>query len=237
MYEELKKYIDDASYIVFFGGAGVSVESGIPDFRSSSGLYANNKSAEYMLSHECFEDETSDFYKFYFENMIYLDAQPNACHLGLTKLEESGKLKAIITQNIDGLHQKANSKNVYELHGSVLRNECICCGSKYDLNETIALKDDHHIPRCRKCNCVIKPDVVLYGESLNEKVLYDAIDHIKKADLLIVGGTSLQVYPAAGLIHYYQGDKIVLINKGATPFDHYADLVIKDAIGEVFKKL
>ncbi len=238
MYQQLKKLIDQSEYIVFFGGAGVSVESGIPDFRSAQGLYANHKSAEYMLSHECFEDECESFYDFYFKNMIYPDAQPNACHIGLAKLEKEGKLKAIITQNIDGLHQKAGSKKVYELHGSVLRNKCVSCGKHYDLDQLLQLKKTNsNIPRCNKCNSIIKPDVVLYGESLDYDILYASIDHLMKADLLIVGGTSLQVYPAAGLIQYFKGNHIVLINKGETKYDQYAHLVIRDSIGEVFSKL
>lgn len=233
----LRKMIEESNYIVFFGGAGVSVESGIPDFRSASGLYKNTYRAEYMLSSDCFHDDPASFYDFYFQNMIYPNAKPNGCHNFLTKLEQSGKLKAIITQNIDGLHQAAKSKNVLELHGSVLRNYCVACHKPYSLEQILKLKDEQGIPRCSKCHHMIKPDVVLYGESLDYNVLEQSINHLSKADLLIVGGTSLQVYPAAGLIHYFHGKNIVLMNKSATNFDNLANLVIRDAIGETLSKL
>lgn len=234
---QLKQMIEESNYIVFFGGAGVSVESGIPDFRSASGLYKNTYRAEYMLSSDCFINEPENFYDFYFKNMIYPNAKPNGCHHFLTKLQQSGKLKAIITQNIDGLHQEANSKNVLELHGSVLRNYCTSCHKHYSLDQILKLKDDKGIPRCSKCHHMIKPDVVLYGESLDYNVLEQSIAHISKADLLIVGGTSLQVYPAAGLIHYFNGKNIVLMNKSTTSLDYLASLVIREPIGETLSKL
>lgn len=246
MYDELNKLIQNSNNIVFFGGAGVSTESNIPDFRSESGLYKAQQyyghSPETILSHDFFYSETETFYRYYKENLIYKDALPNSAHIGLSKLEEMGKLKAVITQNIDGLHQKAGSKRVYELHGSVLKNTCTSCKSHFDLDYIMDVahfgKRGHtitDIPICDKCGSIIKPDVVLYGESLDETVITGAVNAIEKADLLIVGGTSLAVYPAAGLINYFNGNNIVLINKDKTPFDNRAALVIHAPIGEVFK--
>lgn len=248
MYDELKNLIQDSSNIVFFGGAGVSTESNIPDFRSESGLYHAQKSYGYspetMLSHDFFYGNTEIFYRYYKENLIYRDAMPNSAHIGLAKLEETGKLKAVITQNIDGLHQKAGSKNVYELHGSVLRNTCTSCGAHFDLDYIMDIAHSGRrgntvsdIPICDKCGAVVKPDVVLYGEALDDSVVVGAVNAIEKADLLIVGGTSLAVYPAAGLINYFHGKDIVLINKDATPFDNRASLVLHAPIGEVFRAI
>ena len=231
----LQKYIDESNNIVFFGGAGVSTESGIPDFRSKDGLY-NQKykfPPEIILSSTFFWSKTEDFYDFYKEKMNALSAKPNIAHEYLTKLENEGKLKAIVTQNIDGLHQKAGSKKVYELHGSINRNYCVGCGKFYNGEKIF---NSSKVPRC-ECGNVIKPDVVLYGESLNEEIVEGAIDAISKADLLIIGGTSLNVYPASSYINYFNGKNIVLINKDVTPFDNRASLVINDKIGSVFKKL
>ena len=231
----LQKYIDESNNIVFFGGAGVSTESGIPDFRSKDGLY-NQKykfPPEIILSSTFFWSKTEDFYDFYKEKMNALSAKPNIAHEYLTKLENEGKLKAIVTQNIDGLHQKAGSKKVYELHGSINRNYCVGCGKFYNGEKIF---NSSKVPRC-ECGNVIKPDVVLYGEPLNEEIVEGAIDVISKADLLIIGGTSLNVYPASSYINYFNGKNIVLINKDVTPFDNRASLVINDKIGSVFKKL
>lgn len=237
MDERLKKIIDESSNIVFFGGAGVSTESGVPDFRSESGLYhAKQKyghSPETMLSHTFYVNHPEAFYQYYKENLIHPEARPNAAHRALAKLEEMGKLRAVITQNIDGLHQKAGSKAVYEVHGSVLRNYCESCHKFYDVNY---IMDESHckdgVPYCT-CGGRIKPDVVLYEEALDQRVLGAAVDAIERADCMIVGGTSLVVYPAAGLINYFHGKHLVLINKSATPYDSKADLVINDAIGKV----
>lgn len=233
--ENLKKIIEESSNIVFFGGAGVSTESNIPDFRSSLGLYTTKNNYAYppeiMLSHSFFENHTEDFFEFYKAKMIYKDAKPNAAHLALTKLEEQGKLKAIITQNIDGLHQAAGSKNVLELHGSVHRNYCVKCGKRYDLNYVIG--SESMIPKCEACGGIVRPDVVLYEEGLDMCVLDKSVNYIENADVLIVGGTSLVVYPAANLIHYYRGNKLVLINKAATAYDKQANIVISDSIGKV----
>lgn len=239
MDERLKKVIDESETIVFFGGAGVSTESNIPDFRSESGLYhAQEKygySPETMLSHTFYVNHTELFFKYYKENLIYPDAQPNDAHRALAKLEEMGKLKAVITQNIDGLHQKAGSKKVYELHGSVLRNYCEKCGRFHDVDY---IMDEAHckngVPYC-SCGGRIKPDVVLYEEMLDDSCIQGAVDAIQKADTLIIGGTSLVVYPAAGLINYFRGKNLVLINKSQTPYDGKADLVIYDAIGKVMR--
>ncbi|ADO82120.1 NAD-dependent protein deacylase [Ilyobacter polytropus] len=233
MYEELKNIIKKSNNIVFFGGAGVSTESNIPDFRSATGLYAH--SPEYLLSRTYFDSNTEEFYKFYKENLIFKDAEPNDAHYALAKLEELGKLKAVITQNIDGLHQKAGSKKVYELHGSVIRNYCMKCNEYHDLDYIISFKET--VPRCRKCGGLVKPDVTLYEEMLDMDVFGGAIDCISKADVLIVGGTSLVVYPAASLVEYYKGSKLVLINKGATSYDNKASLVIDARIGEVLKEV
>ena len=232
--EILKKWIDECENIVFFGGAGVSTESNIPDFRSTDGLY-NMKYAyppETILSHTFFMRKSSDFYDFYWDKMIYEDAKPNKAHIALAKLEEMGKLKAIITQNIDGLHQMAGSKEVMELHGSVLRNNCMSCNAFYSLSDIETKKD---IPRC-KCGGIIKPDVVLYEEGLNQEIISKSVNYLQKADMLIVAGTSLTVYPAAGLIDYFKGDKLVVINKSPTSRDSYADLLISEPVGETLYK-
>lgn len=232
---ELKKWIQESNNIVFFGGAGVSTESGIPDFRSVDGLY--NQKYDYppetILSHTFYSRNTEEFYRFYREKMLFLDARPNAAHKKLAQWEREGKLKAVITQNIDGLHQEAGSRNVLELHGSVLRNYCQKCGRFYDV---WAVKNSEGTPRC-ECGGGIKPDVVLYEEGLDNKTIEDAVYFISRAEVLIIGGTSLAVYPAAGLIDYYQGDKLVLINKTPTPRDQQADLVIQGSIGKVFAAL
>ena len=229
--EELQSVIDKSKRIVFFGGAGVSTESGIPDFRSVDGLY-NQKydyPPEQILSHTFFVHKTSEFFRFYRDKMLCLDKKPNKAHYKLAELEKAGKLSAVVTQNIDGLHQAAGSKRVYELHGSVLRNYCTKCGRFYDAE---FIKNSADIPKCT-CGGIIKPDVVLYEESLDPDVLAGAVAHISRADMLIVGGTSLQVYPAAGLINYYSGNKLVLINKTGTPYDNYANLGINDSVGKV----
>lgn len=239
MDERLKKVIDESRSIVFFGGAGVSTESNIPDFRSESGLYhAQQKyghSPETMLSHTFYRNNTEMFFRYYKENLIYPDAQPNDAHKALAKLEEMGKLKAVVTQNIDGLHQKAGSKKVYELHGSVLRNYCEKCGQFYDVDY---IMDESNctdgIPHCH-CGGIVKPDVVLYEEMLNDECIEGAVRAIENADTLIIGGTSLVVYPAAGLINYFRGKNLVLINKSQTQYDNRADLVIYDAIGKVMR--
>lgn len=232
--EQLKRWIDESQNIVFFGGAGISTESGIPDFRSVDGLY--NQKYDYppetILSHSFYLRRPEEFFRFYREKMLYLDAKPNRGHEALAKLEEIGKLKAVITQNIDGLHQKAGSKNVYELHGSVLRNYCTRCGKFYLAEQLLKRLEETKIPSC-ECGGRIKPDVVLYEESLNQKVMEGAIRAIQEADMLIIGGTSLAVYPAAGLIQYYRGSKLVLINKTSTPLDGKAQLCIQDSFGEV----
>ncbi len=233
---ELQKIIDEHDNIVFFGGAGVSTESGIPDFRSVDGLY-NQKYAwppETILSHTFFKRNTEEFYRFYHDKMLALDAKPNAAHKKLAELEAAGKLRAVVTQNIDGLHQMAGSKTVYELHGSVHRNYCQRCGAFYD---AYYMAEAEGIPVCEKCGGVIKPDVVLYEEGLDQQVIEGAVRAIRDAQVLIVGGTSLVVYPAAGLVQYFRGDKVVLINKGATSMDGTADLLIQDPIGEVLGQI
>jgi NAD-dependent deacetylase len=228
--QTLQKTIDDSKNIVFFGGAGVSTESGIPDFRSVDGLYSQKYRypPETILSHSFFVAHTDEFYGFYREKMLCLDAQPNKAHLKLAELEKAGKLAAVVTQNIDGLHQKAGSQSVFELHGSVHRNLCRRCSKSYDAAFILA---GEGIPHCT-CGGVIKPDVVLYEEPLNEAMVEGAIEAIAAADALIVGGTSLAVYPAAGLLNYFSDNKLVLINKTPTPYDHRASLVINDSIGE-----
>lgn len=235
MDSRLKKIIEESESIVFFGGAGVSTESGIPDFRSESGLYfARRKygySPEEMLSHTFFMNKTELFFDYYRNNMIYLEAKPNQAHVTLARLEAQGKIKAIITQNIDGLHTIAGSKIVYELHGSVRRNTCMKCKAKYDIEYIVNFKET--IPRCEKCGGIIKPDVVLYEEGLDEAIVEASVNSIGNADTLIVGGTSLVVYPAAGLLNYFKGKEIVLINKSETGYDHRATLVINDSIGKV----
>ena len=231
----LKTWIEASDNIVFFGGAGVSTESGIPDFRSVDGLY--HQQFEYppetILSHTFFYQHPDYFYRFYRQKMLPLEAQPNAAHKKLAELEQAGKLRAVITQNIDGLHQKAGSRNVLELHGSIWRNYCTRCGKFYPPE---FIRDCAGVPRC-DCGGVVKPDVVLYEEGLSEDVLHRAVHAISEADVLIVGGTSLTVYPAAGLIRYYRGSKLVLINRDETPYDTAADLVLRDPIGQVFAQL
>ena len=228
---ELQKLVDKSQNIVFFGGAGVSTESGIPDFRSVDGLY--NQKYDYppeeILSHTFFERHTDEFYRFYRDKMLCLDKKPNKAHLKLAELEKAGKLSAVVTQNIDGLHQAAGSKRVYELHGSVLRNYCRKCRKFYTAEY---IKESDGVLKC-ECGGVIKPDVVLYEEGLDDSVVSGALNAIMQADLLIIAGTSLTVYPAAGFIRYFNGDKIVLINRDSTPFDGQADLVIHDKVGEV----
>ena len=229
--QTLEQWIENAQNIVFFGGAGVSTESGIPDFRSVDGLY-NQKypwPPEEILSRDFFFSNTEEFYRFYRDKLI-VHAKPNPAHLRLARLEKQGKLLAVITQNIDGLHTAAGSKRVYELHGSIWRNHCLSCGRSMPLEE---LEQTAGVPRCPACGGLVKPDVVLYGESLDSQVLARAISALRRADLLIVGGTSLAVYPAAGLLQYYQGGRLVVINRDATPADSWADLVIRNPIGQV----
>ena len=230
--EQLQQWITESENIVFFGGAGVSTESGIPDFRSVDGLYNQkyDEPPETILSHTYFMGKPEGFWRFYRDKMLCLDARPNAAHLKLAELERSGKLKAVVTQNIDGLHQKAGSQTVYELHGSVLRNYCMKCRAFYGAE---FIRDGKGIPKCPVCGGTVKPDVVLYEEGLDQDIIEGAVRAIAKADMLIVGGTSLVVYPAAGLINYYRGNKLVLINRDATPYDREADLVIHESIGKV----
>lgn len=232
----LQEIIDDSSNIVFFGGAGVSTESGISDFRSVDGLYHQKYDypPEEILSHTFFEKHTDYFYKFYRDKMLCMDAQPNAAHLKLAQLEKAGKLSAVVTQNIDGLHQKAGSHKVYELHGSVHRNYCVKCHKFFDA-EYVAAADG--VPHCDACGGVIKPDVVLYEESLDGNVMQGAINAIAGADMLIIGGTSLVVYPAAGMIDYFRGKYLVVLNRDATSRDKQADLCITDPIGEVLGQI
>lgn len=234
--ETLKKWIDESDNIVFFGGAGVSTESGIPDFRSVDGLYHQQYDypPETILSHTFYRKKTEEFYRFYRAKMLPLDAKPNAAHKKLAQWEQEGKLRAVVTQNIDGLHQAAGSKVVYELHGSVHRNYCEKCGAFYDAGYIL---NSTGVPRCEKCGGGIKPDVVLYEEGLDTATIQGAIRAIHNADILIIGGTSLTVYPAAGLIDYYSGHKLVLINKSVTPMDGRADLLIQGSIGEIFSQL
>ena len=229
--EILKKWLEESDNIVFFGGAGVSTESNIPDFRSTDGLYHQQYDypPETILSHSFYEEKPEEFYRFYRNKMLFPNAKPNRAHKALAKLEEEGKLKAVITQNIDGLHQKAGSREVLELHGSVLRNHCVKCGKAYGLE---AVLNSEGIPRC-SCGGMIKRDVVLYEEGLDLQTIQQAVLYITNAEVLIVGGTSLTVYPAAGLIDYYRGSRLVLINKSVTPMDSRADLVISGPIGEI----
>lgn len=233
--EFLQELTDKAENIVFFGGAGVSTESGIPDFRSVDGLY--NQTYQYppetILSHQFFINNTEEFYRFYRKKILYLEAKPNDAHIKLAELEAKGKLKAVITQNIDGLHQLAGSEKVLELHGSVHRNYCMDCHQFYPVQ---MIKDSQGVPKC-SCGGTIKPDVVLYGEGLNSEVMNQSVAAIATADVLIIGGTSLGVYPAAGLIDYYRGRNLVLVNKSETPMDSRANLIIKGSIGKVFKHL
>ena len=234
--EELKAIVRKYSNIVFFGGAGVSTESGIPDFRSVDGLYHQQYDypPETILSHTFYRRKPKEFFRFYRNKMLFLDAKPNAAHLKLAELEAQGKLRAVITQNIDGLHQAAGSKTVLELHGSVLRNYCEKCGQFYDVRY---IQDSADVPKCEKCGGAVKPDVVLYEEGLDNRTMNDAVRFIHDAKVLIIGGTSLAVYPAAGLIDYFRGDKLVVINKAPTPRDTSADLLIQAPIGEVFSQL
>lgn len=234
--QELQKIIDKYDNIVFFGGAGVSTESGIPDFRSVDGLYHQEYDypPETILSHSFYRSNPKEFYRFYHNKMLFPTALPNAAHLKLAELEARGKLRAVITQNIDGLHQAAGSKVVLELHGSVLRNYCERCGAFYDLEYVMKDKD---VPKCEACGGPVKPDVVLYEEGLDQKTISESIHYIQNADVLIIGGTSLAVYPAAGLIDYFNGEKLVVINKAPTSRDTQADLLIQDAIGKVFSQI
>ncbi|MDP3386823.1 MAG: NAD-dependent protein deacylase [Eubacteriales bacterium] len=234
---ELREIIKESNNIVFFGGAGVSTESNIPDFRSEKGLYSAKSeygySPEDMLSIRFFLKHTAVFYDYYRKNILHTEAKPNDAHLALAKLERIGKLKAVITQNIDGLHQKAGSKEVLELHGTVYRHFCMDCQASYELME---VENSEGIPLCHNCGGIIRPDVVLYGEPLDNYVISKSVDYIEKADTLIIGGTSLVVYPAAGLITYFKGRNLILINKDSTPYDRKANLVINESIGKVLKK-
>ena len=233
--DTLKTWVDEARRIVFFGGAGVSTESGIPDFRSVDGLY-NQKfkyPPETIISHSFFERKPEEFFEFYKEKMLPLGFEPNVTHKVLARWEREGKLSAVVTQNIDGLHQKAGSRNVLELHGSVLRNYCVRCHKSYSAE---FVKNSKGVPLC-DCGGIVKPDVVLYEESLDQDVMYRAAKAISEADLLIVAGTSLTVWPAAGMIRYYRGRRLVLINRDATPYDDEADLVLHEKLGEVFREL
>jgi len=234
--EELKSIVNSYDNIVFFGGAGVSTESGIPDFRSVDGLYHQQYDypPETILSHSFYRRNPGEFYRFYRNKMLFTDAKPNAAHLKLAQLEAMGKLKAVITQNIDGLHQAAGSRTVLELHGSVLRNYCEKCHHFHDVQYII---NSSGVPKCEKCGGPVKPDVVLYEEGLDQKTLNDAVRYIHAAKVLIIGGTSLAVYPAAGLIDYFNGDKLVVVNKAPTPRDAHADLLVQAPIGEVFSQL
>lgn len=234
--EQFLEWVKQSDNIVFFGGAGVSTESGIPDFRSVDGLY-NQKykfPPETILSHTFYRNNPEEFYRFYRDKMLCLDAEPNITHMKLAELEKAGKLKGIVTQNIDGLHQKAGSRNVMELHGSVLRNYCERCMEFMSAEDIL---NSQGVPKCPVCGGQVKPDVVLYEEGLNQKTLQDAVYYISHADMLIVGGTSLAVYPAAGLIDYYRGNKLVVINKSATPRDKQADLLIQQGLGSVFSQI
>lgn len=233
--ERLREIVRESDNIVFFGGAGVSTESGIPDFRSVDGLY--NQEWKYppetILSHSFFIRYPEEYYRFHRAKLVVKDVKPNRAHLRLAELEREGKLKAVVTQNIDGLHQAAGSKKVLELHGSILRAYCSKCRKPFDAD---IINYGTGVPRC-DCGGVIRPDIVLYEESLDQDILYQATSYIRNADVLIVGGTSLKVYPAAGLINYYRGNKLVLVNRSATPYDSYADLVIHGKIGEVFDQI
>lgn len=234
--EKFKNAVEECNYIVFFGGAGVSTESGIPDFRSTDGLY-NQKykyPPETMVSHTFYVKRTEEFFEFYKDKMLFPDAMPNAAHKKLAELEQQGKLKAVVTQNIDGLHQKAGSKEVLELHGSVNRNYCTKCQKFFGLDYVIKSEG---VPKCDECGSIIKPDVVLYEEGLDSSIIARTIDHISHADMLIIGGTSLVVYPAAGLIDYFKGKYLVVINMAPTPRDKNADILINGKIGEVFSQI
>lgn len=233
--KKLKEMIEESGNVVFFGGAGVSTESGIPDFRSVDGLY-NQKwkyPPETILSHSFFERMPEEYYRFHREKLVIDGVKPNRAHLRLAELEQEGKLKAVITQNIDGLHQAAGSKNVLELHGSILRAYCSRCHKPFDADK---MNHGMGIPRC-SCGGIVRPDIVLYEEPLDQDIMAKAVRYIRNADVLIIGGTSLNVYPAAGLINYYRGNKLVLVNLSSTPYDSYADLVINEKIGEVFSQI
>ena len=235
--KQLQEIIDLSENIVFFGGAGVSTESGIPDFRSESGIFKSlekyGDTPENLVSHSYYMDHTEEFFNYYKDNLIFKDAKPNPAHLKLSELEKIGKLKAVITQNIDGLHQKAGSKNVLELHGSIERNYCQICGKEYELDYIL---ESESIPRC-ECGGIVKPDVVLYEEGLDDNTVIKSIEAISNCDLLIIGGTSLNVYPAAGFINYFRGSHLVLINRDSTSYDSMCDLVIHDSIGKVFEQI
>lgn len=235
--QQLQEIIDKSNDIVFFGGAGVSTESGIPDFRSESGIFKSlekyGDTPENLISHTYFSSHTKEFFEYYKDTLVFSDAEPNPAHLKLAELEKKGKLNAVITQNIDGLHQKAGSSTVLELHGSIHRNYCQICNKEYSLDFIL---ESEGIPRC-DCGGVVKPDVVLYEEPLDNNVLSYSIDFIQNADTLIIGGTSLVVYPAAGLINYFHGDNLVLINKSETAYDNFANLVINEPIGETLDKI
>ncbi|MBB6715368.1 NAD-dependent protein deacylase [Clostridium gasigenes] len=235
--EKLSQIIDNSNNIVFFGGAGVSTESNIPDFRSATGLFNENLNInftpEQLVSHSFFFKHTEEFFKFYKDKLIYKNAKPNNAHISLAKLEEKGKLRGVITQNIDGLHQMAGSKNVLELHGSIHRNNCISCGQFYDLCGLLSLEGI--IPHCKECDGLVKPDVVLYEEGLDEDIINKSIDLISNAEVLIIGGTSLMVYPAAGFIKYFKGKHLILINKSETQYDKIAEIVINEPIGRVLE--
>lgn len=233
--QKLKDLVDSSRSIVFFGGAGVSTESGIPDFRSTDGLYHQQwrYPPEVILSHTFYESNPAEFFRFYRAKLLAPDAKPNAAHKKLAELECGGRLRSVVTQNIDGLHQAAGSRRVWELHGSVLRNRCMSCGRPWPVS---AVAESAGVPRCT-CGGVIKPDVVLYEESLEAQVLEGALEDIRQADLLIIGGTSLVVYPAAGLVNYYRGDRLALINKSPTPYDRKADLVLTGSIGEILGQI
>ena len=238
MYEDLRKIIEDSGNIVFFGGAGVSTESGIPDFRSEQGIYKTQTeyglSPEEILSATFFRRKPEIFYDYYKKNLLFMSAEPNKAHLALARLEARGKLTAVVTQNIDGLHQKAGNKNVIEVHGSVIRNNCMSCSMFYDIGYVMEPENcKNNIPYCKKCGGMVKPDVVLYQEQLDSNVISAAISAVSNADTLIVGGTSLVVYPAAGFVNYFKGKNMVLINKSVTDYDGRADLVIHDSIGQV----
>lgn len=238
--ETFRRWVDDAPAggMVFFGGAGVSTESGIPDFRSPDGLYAQKypHPPEQMISRSFFDAHPRDFFDFYCDRMLALDAQPNQAHRKLAELESAGTLSAVVTQNIDGLHQKAGSSNVLELHGSVLRNYCMECGAAYSVDELLAQREqaEDGVPRCPACGGIVKPDVVLYEEALDERTLQASVDAIARAALMVVAGTSLAVYPAAGLLDFFQGDHLVIVNRTPTPRDRQADLCLAANVGEVF---
>lgn len=236
--QKLKKWVEESNNIVFFGGAGVSTESGIPDFRGETGIYQTISeygiNPETILSHTFFENNKEVFFDYCKKHLVFPDAKPNAAHYGLAELEKQGKLKAVITQNIDNLHQAAGSKNVLELHGTLYKNYCIKCGKKFDIDYVL---NSDGVPKCDKCGGVVRPDVVLYEESLDMNVMQKAVNYIASCDMLIIGGTSLAVYPAAGLINYYNGNKLVLINKSTTNLDNRADLALHMNIGEVFSKI